>query len=306
MWYNFVKTKNSDNYIIEEEQYTKGGPKMRTIGAIIKAILYVVFFVVIQGLTSFIYLIATLISKLRAADFESVTSKSVQDMLIQSAIELWDKMPILMIGSGIFMLVLLWIIFKMRHKSFAKEIHLKAIGASNIVPLILVGIALQFVATLAVELIPYPEIWIIDHQQAMDEAVNLKNIVMTICSVVIYAGVVEEVIFRGLVYTRLKRGMPVVVAAILSSILFGLIHGSPIQVLATILMGLLLVWVFEKFNSIVPCIIVHMANNLTAIVIAWASPIIESNMWTIIIYTMVMSAITMIAGIWLCKKQKAH
>ena len=58
----------------------------------------------------------------------------------------------------------------------------------------------------------------------------------------------EELIFRVLVYGRMKRYFPVKTAAVLSSLLFALYHGNPIQIIFAFPMALALTAVYDTGN----------------------------------------------------------
>lgn len=87
------------------------------------------------------------------------------------------------------------------------------------------------------------------------------NPLINFIAVAVIAPLVEESFFRGLIYTRLKRGMPIIAAATISSLLFAVMHGEIIWMLITFFMGMMLIWVFEKIGSLLPCIIIHIINN---------------------------------------------
>ncbi|MFQ7585200.1 MAG: lysostaphin resistance A-like protein [[Clostridium] symbiosum] len=79
------------------------------------------------------------------------------------------------------------------------------------------------------------------------------------------APVVEELIFRGMGYGRLRGVMGIIPAAILSSLLFALYHGNLVQAVYGFLMGLVLAVVYEHFDGLVPAIWLHVCANLTSI-----------------------------------------
>lgn len=71
----------------------------------------------------------------------------------------------------------------------------------------------------------------------------------------------EEVVFRGLVYNRMRRDMGVYIAIIFSSVLFGVYHFNIVQGVYGILMGLVIAWVYERYGGFIyPCL-VHMGAN---------------------------------------------
>ena len=67
-------------------------------------------------------------------------------------------------------------------------------------------------------------------------------------SVVIMAPLVEELTFRGFMYTRLKQGMPKWIAIIVTSLIFGCVHGTIIWAMYTFVFSLALIFVFEYSN----------------------------------------------------------
>lgn len=72
---------------------------------------------------------------------------------------------------------------------------------------------------------------------------------------------------RGVVYNRFKRICPPVLAAIISSIIFGIIHMNFVQGPYAFLVGLAAVYVYERYKSIIAPIILHVtANSVSTIV----------------------------------------
>src|SRR5262249_566146 len=74
----------------------------------------------------------------------------------------------------------------------------------------------------------------------------------------------EEVLFRGLLHTGLRRHWTIAPSAILSSLLFSLMHFSvtPWMILDKFMFGMLCVYGLEKTKSIVPGLVLHCTNNL--------------------------------------------
>lgn len=73
----------------------------------------------------------------------------------------------------------------------------------------------------------------------------------------------EEVVFRGLLYNRMKKYYPTILSVIVSAVLFGAVHGNMIQALYGTCMGLLLAYTYEKFKDFtIPCIF-HAIANIT-------------------------------------------
>jgi membrane protease YdiL (CAAX protease family) len=86
--------------------------------------------------------------------------------------------------------------------------------------------------------------------------------------IIVAAPISEEMFFRGFMFAGLRRSAPFVVAAVISSCVWGLFHytgaGSWGVVLQLSLFGLALAWLYERTGSIWPTIAVHALNNAIA------------------------------------------
>lgn len=73
--------------------------------------------------------------------------------------------------------------------------------------------------------------------------------------------ITEEIVFRGLVFNRMRRYYPVTVAIIVSGMLFGAYHGNLVQGVYGTCMGILLAYTYERMrNFFVPCLFHAVAN----------------------------------------------
>ena len=160
--------------------------------------------------------------------------------------------------SGILTIGVLWLIFVCRKKKFVQEISLRSMSPAAIAPLVLMGLSLNVVTGLVLSLVP--EEWMSAYE-ASASAITSSNTVVMLLGTVIVAPVIEEIIFRGLAYTRMKKGMPTAVAVILSSALFGAAHGQWVWMLYAFVFGLVLVWVFEHTKSLLANILLHLSYN---------------------------------------------
>ncbi|MCL2081287.1 MAG: CPBP family intramembrane metalloprotease [Oscillospiraceae bacterium] len=97
---------------------------------------------------------------------------------------------------------------------------------------------------------------------AVSEALTGGGFAAQFFAVGIAAPVVEELCFRGVVFNRLLYWMPVWVAAVIQSALFGLIHMNMLQGLYAFVLGLVISWVYIRFRSMWLAIISHMAINM--------------------------------------------
>ena len=71
-------------------------------------------------------------------------------------------------------------------------------------------------------------------------------------------------LFRGIIFERLRMALPFFWAALGSAAFFGLVHGNWAQGIYAALMGLILAWLYEKKNRLWEPVLFHSAANLTA------------------------------------------
>ena len=80
---------------------------------------------------------------------------------------------------------------------------------------------------------------------------------------------VEELVFReGIVGSLLRRGVSPLVAIVISAILFGLVHGNPVQIFAATFIGIILGVFYYKTGSIVLSAILHICVNSLSVITA--------------------------------------
>ena len=77
--------------------------------------------------------------------------------------------------------------------------------------------------------------------------------------------VCEELVYRGLMYKRLRIQLKFSHAALYSSIVFAITHGNIVQMLYGFAMGMLLAYVYEKYGSVKAPIAGHVTANLLSI-----------------------------------------
>lgn len=77
--------------------------------------------------------------------------------------------------------------------------------------------------------------------------------------------VAEELIFRGVVFKRLKLYIGAVPAIVFSALIFGIMHVNLVQCLYAAVLGLGLALLYEKTNLFCIPVIGHIAANLVAV-----------------------------------------
>ena len=142
----------------------------------------------------------------------------------------------------------------------------------------------------------------------------------TACRIVcmLCVGFLEDVIFRGLLFTAIAKNN-IRSAVVISSVTFGIGHlinlfnGSDMdlvsnlcQIVFAIAVGFLLVTIFDRGGSLLPCIIVHAAINTLGTFANDADLTTEMHLLHLAVLIVITAAYTLILTRTLPKKQREH
>ncbi len=86
--------------------------------------------------------------------------------------------------------------------------------------------------------------------------------VWMLMAMVLAAPFFEEHIFRGVMLDGLLKNYNPVLAIIVSSLLFGVMHVNPIQFFSASIGGLFLGWIYYRSRSLSYCMLIHFVVNL--------------------------------------------
>lgn len=109
-----------------------------------------------------------------------------------------------------------------------------------------------------------PQVNLDEKQKVLEYGLHGWGWWLSFASSVVIAPVIEEIMFRGIMFTAIARRWPVWLAAIGSSLAFAYLHGQVNVGIYTFVLGLLLCWLYRRSRSIIPGIALHFLNNLVA------------------------------------------
>jgi membrane protease YdiL (CAAX protease family) len=93
---------------------------------------------------------------------------------------------------------------------------------------------------------------------------------------VVMAPVVEEIFFRGLLYTGIKQAGYKRGAFWASSLFFAFVHANVMTFIPLTVLALVLVWLYEKTGNLLSCITAHATFNLVNFVLLINQPALEA------------------------------
>lgn len=116
-------------------------------------------------------------------------------------------------------------------------------------------------------------------------------IIVQIISSGICGPILEEFIFRGIVYNELKPFNKKMTAIILTSIIFGIVHSNIINGIYAFGVSFILIYLYEKYKTLKAPILMHIFLNTTIILML---PLIIKNYIAFNLYLLIVSIIILI------------
>jgi len=224
--------------------------------ALLHGLLYLAVFLCVQFAVSFVHGFINAISVM--IQYGDIPLEDLENILREIAMR--DTHLMLLISSLLTILVLV-LSFCVRHKKPLFEMHLRPVSFRRALLSFALGAALNVVVAVVLSMIPFPE-ELMESYSVNTEGLTLGPLWLQILTAVILVPIVEECIFRGLVFTRFRRGMPVLLAGLLSALLFGVVHGHIISVAYAFGLGILFVLLMGRSrDSILVTVLCHMGFN---------------------------------------------
>jgi membrane protease YdiL (CAAX protease family) len=128
------------------------------------------------------------------------------------------------------------------------------------------GVATSFIVTLLVRYLGLQSSYDLQYERyILSHATGLIAVALFL-SFIIFAPIVEEIVFRGILLQGLVNVTNGIVAVILSAAIFAGVHwaGGVAQVTSAFILGLVLGWLYLRARSIVPSAVAHIIYNAVA------------------------------------------
>jgi uncharacterized protein len=116
-------------------------------------------------------------------------------------------------------------------------------------------------------------LYIIDNKEVQNFTVQFLRAIPSnafyfaakVLAVAVFAGLLEEIIFRGFLQNALKRHMSAGAAIVVAAVIFGAIHFQPLAFPGLALMGAVFGYIYHRTGSLYATIALHAANNAMAL-----------------------------------------
>lgn len=260
-------------------------PFRKGIAAIVRAVGFVLLFLVVQSATSGVY------SGILAAQNLLVSGGNLTEAELYDSIytALYQNIALISLISGLLTILFLALFFAVQHKNMFAEIHFHKVKPSMVLWAALAGIAFNIFVSVTIGFLPLPDAWLVGLEEQYSYLGEQNNLLLDILTTSLLTGFLEETIFRGLVDSRLRTGLPIWLSVLLSALLFGLCHGTPIAIGYAFVVGLVFSLLFLRHGSILPVMVCHMCFNLTSLFLLTDNPLLLLGLYLVSMGTLVFS-----------------
>lgn len=204
----------------------------------------------------------------RADQFLNSDYSINQQALMDALVQFTTKYGLMM--QGIAAAVSIVILYKMYLKDYVKRRFV--FDRSSIPPvmwafLVPVGICLSISANMLINIGPMAE----ESQAFQNSAAILFSgpVILQFVFIGFVIPACEELIFRGLIFMRMRQYANVNAAILVQALIFALMHGNMLQGIYGFILGILLAYSFEKYGSLKAPILIHISSNLVSLVLAY-------------------------------------
>ena len=112
------------------------------------------------------------------------------------------------------------------------------------------------------------------------------NIYIALFGSVIIGPILEELVFRYLIYNNLNKFNKKNTSIILSSLIFALVHNGFINIVYAFIIGTILTIIYSKNKNIKEVIILHMIANFMSLLIKEYNPVILISSFLCLIFSL--------------------
>lgn len=190
---------------------------------------------------------------------------------------------IILLISAVLTLLIYFIVEKVKKSSIFKEADIKPATGKQIGLSVVGALGAMFFMNFMLTILPIPQDLLGDLTSGVSK-LTAYPFWQAILANALLIPIMEEVLFRGYIFSRLEKAMPSIVAALISSVVFGICHGGLVWAIWAFLLGMFICVVRIKSRSIVPGIIIHIIMNTYAMVVSYF-PVLE-NITYAVMYTL--------------------
>ena len=209
---------------------------------------------------------------------------------------------ICLIVSAVLVLLTYFIIEKIKKTGVAKETEIRKVSGRYIGLTVLAASGAMFAMNFILNLLPIPSELMGGLSEGMKKLTSYPMWQALLANSLLIP-ILEEVVFRGYLFTRLRKAMPEILVALITSIIFGLCHGGIVWATWAFVFGMIICVFRIKTGSIVPGMIFHIIMNTFSTLVSYTPLLNDVSKTAMTVYT-VIGGIVLAAALAVTLKSK--
>ena len=234
----------------------------------IKKLINVIFFpaVFIVGSFCIQYIFVAIFNSSHLIKYRSLYP-DLNDIELIKTVEYRTALSNYLNNNALLITVIIFILFGILFYNLIKKMN---IPKNNIKPLDLLNI---FILGMFISIFFNTFIYTLNNIVHITDTYKISSIplIITIISSGILGPILEELLFRGIVYNKLKTFNSHKKSVIITSIIFSLIHvPNIITMIYTFILSFIMIYLYDKYKTLKAPIIFHIAINTTILILIYS------------------------------------
>ena len=167
----------------------------------------------------------------------------------------------IIILADLIMIMLASVVIFARGGCFRKYMGLEKTNILQIIGAIVAGAAVWYVSITALSDVLSGTNALKNYAEHVGQ-LDVAHPYVTFALTVLVAPCTEELMFRGALFNSVTRFLNKPLAVIITSLLFAIAHGDPVQMGYAFVLGIMLSFIRAETGKLYPCIAMHLAFNL--------------------------------------------
>ena len=213
----------------------------------------------------------------------------------------YNNINIFIVLSALMALLFYWIIFKIKNINFIEYINFSKISSKDIAICSLLGMAISIFLSSLLMITSIHEFFP-NHSETIDSVTKQQPFLLIIFSIGIIVPIFEEILFRGLIFNKLKDDLNIFFAIFAQALIFGFVHGNTLQIVYTFFGGIILALSYLCKRSIWAPILIHIFWNSTSVLLGFIN--VGGQVSYIVLFTIsTLTIILTIRKLWTNRKK---
>lgn len=248
------------NYMVQPQKMTAGD----RIGYFFLSLTPIAACIILQFICVFAVLVVAFVGAMLMTPIDPMDMNAIMELYTEVALSSSPAgvLAYHVVGTLVFGL---WYYFSFKKPRPKLMSSLRKLNGKNLLITVGCGVCLCFFAngTVCIESVVVPGI--VEEYMEMAEAAGLGSNMLAIIASIVLAPIGEEYVCRGLAMKYAKKCFGKFwIANLLQALLFGLIHMNWVQGIYAFVIGLVLGWLTERYETILPAILLHFVVNFSS------------------------------------------